>query len=321
MMRNIVIGQYLPGSGFFYKMDPRTKIMGVIIMMVAIFLLETIIQLAIALAIGIVLMILGRLSIIRIARGMRPLFVLLIFTFFFQILFNREGELYLQESMTVSLSSIGGIILLTIIWRLLARFKRFRFFLLLAYLVGIFFAFSLLTYGYTFTTFTFSIYERGVEMSVFVVIRLLVIITLSTILTLTTKPTDLTQGLESLLRPLKIIGIRSEDFALIISISLRYIPTILDEANKIMAAQASRGADFQQGKLKDKIRQIISLLVPMFIIAFKRSEDLADAMETRNFVPGMKRTRIHELAFNMTDAFASLFILCSLAASIVLRVL
>ncbi|MGI6392879.1 MAG: energy-coupling factor transporter transmembrane component T family protein [Candidatus Izemoplasmatales bacterium] len=320
-MKNIVIGQYLPGSGFFYKLDPRTKIIGVIVLMIAIFLLETILQLAIAFAIGIVLMLVGRLSVKRIARGMRPLFVLLMFTFFFQIFFNREGTLYLEETMTVSLSSIGGIILLTVIWRLLASFKRFRALLLIAYLVGVYYAFSLLTYGYVFTTFTFSVYQRGVEMSIFVVIRLLVIITLSTILTLTTKPTDLTQGLESLMRPLKAIGIRSEDFALIISISLRYIPTILDEANKIMAAQASRGADFQQGKLKDKIRQVISLLVPMFIIAFKRSEDLADAMETRGFVPGMKRTRIHELAFGLTDVFASLFIILSLTASIVLRVI
>ncbi len=320
-MKNIVLGQYLPGQGFFYRMDPRTKIIGVIALMVAIFLLETIPQLLIALAIGVVCMLLGRLSIKRIAKGMRPLFILLIFTFFFQILFNKEGSILLQETLTISLASIGAIIALTILWRLLAKLRRFRFLLLLGYLAGVYFSLAYLAYGYTFASFVFTVYERGVEMSVFVVIRLLVIITLSTILTLTTKPTDLTQGLESLMRPLKVIGIRSDEFALIISISLRYIPTILDEANKIMAAQASRGADFLQGRLKDKIRQIISLLVPMFIIAFKRSEDLADAMETRNFIPGMKRTRISELAFGKTDILATLFIVSSLAASIVLRVL
>ncbi|MDD5294070.1 MAG: energy-coupling factor transporter transmembrane component T, partial [Candidatus Izemoplasmatales bacterium] len=131
----------------------------------------------------------------------------------------------------------------------------------------------------------------------------------------------LTQGLESLMRPLKIIGIRSEDFALIISISLRYIPTILDEAFKIMAAQASRGADFAEGKLKDKVKQVISLLVPMFIIAFKRSEDLADAMESRNFVPGKPRTRIHELRFGWTDIGVGIFTLAALALTIVLKVI
>jgi energy-coupling factor transport system permease protein len=120
---------------------------------------------------------------------------------------------------------------------------------------------------------------------------------------------------------LKAIGLNSEDFALIISISLRYIPTILDEANKIMLAQASRGADFAEGKLKDKVVQVISLLVPMFIIAFKRSEDLADAMESRNFVPGNPRTRIHDLKFNYRDLLTALVTTLCLAGSILVKVL
>jgi energy-coupling factor transport system permease protein len=169
--------------------------------------------------------------------------------------------------------------------------------------------------------FVFRVYEQGVRMSVFVVIRLLIIITLSTVLTLTTKPTDLTQGLERLMHPLKRIGFNSDDFALIISISLRYIPTIFDEANKIMLAQASRGADFSEGKLKDKLKQVIALLVPMFIIAFIRSEELANAMESRNFVPGNPRTRINELNFSYRDVFASTFSLIVLVLTIVLKVI
>lgn len=124
--------------------------------------------------------------------------------------------------------------------------------------------------------------------------------------------------MESFMRPLRVIGLNSDEFALIISISLRYIPTILDEANKIMLAQASRGADFTEGKLKDKIRQVVSLLVPMFIIAFKRSEDLADAMESRNFVPGKPRTRIHELKFGAWDLIALLFVAATFATSLVI---
>ena len=151
-------------------------------------------------------------------------------------------------------------------------------------------------------------------------IRLVIIVTLSTILTLTTKPTDLTLGLEQLLKPLNIIKINSEEIALIISIALRYIPTLLDEANKIMLAQASRGVDFQEGKLKDKIMQVISLLVPMFIISFKRSDDLANAMEARNFVPGAKRTRLHVLLWKTIDTIvvivSSTFMLGSIAAVI-----
>jgi len=320
-MKNIVIGQYIPGKGLFYRMDPRTKIISVITLMIAIFLLGSIPQLLVAFSVCAVMMWVGNIPVKRVIRGMKPLIILLLFTFFFQIFFNKEGKLLLDEVMHVTVVSVLGIVLWTILWRLLARIGKFKTVLLLAYIMGIFVLFRFLPFGYSFTTFRFAIYEKGIEMSIFVIIRLVIIISLSTVLTLTTKPTDLTQGLESLMRPLKIIGIRSEDFALIISISLRYIPTILDEAFKIMAAQASRGADFAEGKLKDKVKQVISLLVPMFIIAFKRSEDLADAMESRNFVPGKPRTRIHELRFGWTDIGVGIFTLAALALTIVLKVI
>ncbi len=320
-MKNIIIGQYVPGTGFLYRLDPRTKIISVLILMVAVFLLQTIPQLLIATGVALLILIVGNISVRRVLKGLKPLFVLLVFTFVFQIFFNKGGDLWLDETMSFSLVSILGAVVLTIIWRFLAHYKKFKFLLFFAYVVGLFFVFRDLAYGNIWTTFQFSVYQKGVEMSVFVVIRLLIIITLSTVLTLTTKPTDLTQGIEKLMRPLKWIGINSEEFSLIISISLRYIPTILDEANKIMLAQASRGADFAEGKLKDKIKQIISLLVPMFIIAFKRSEDLADAMESRNFVPGRLRTRIHDLHFGGLDLLTAFVTLSILAGSIVVRVL
>lgn len=320
-MKNIVIGQYIPGTGFLYRLDPRTKIIAVLVLMVSVFLLKSILQLSIALAMAIVILILGKISIGRIIRGLKPLFVLLIFTFVFQIFFNKEGALWLDETMTLSVVSVLVMLGWTVIWRLLARLKRLKMLLFILYVVGLFFIQHYLGYGYAFTVYQFSVYEKGVEMSIFVVIRLLIIITLSTVLTLTTKPTDLTQGIEKLMRPLKAIGVNSEDFALIISISLRYIPTILDEANKIMLAQASRGADFAEGKMRDKIKQIISLLVPMFIIAFKRSEDLADAMESRNFVPGRERTRIHDLKFGLLDLMTAFASTAFLALAIVARVL
>lgn len=158
--------------------------------------------------------------------------------------------------------------------------------------------------GSSLTTWNFTIYEDGAFAAFFVMIRLVIIVTLSTILTLTTKPTDLTLGLEKLLKPLAIIKVSAEEIALIISLALRYIPTLLDEANKIMLAQASRGVDFNEGKLKDKVSQIISLLVPMFIISFNRSDDLANAMEARNFVPGQTRTRLQVLKWKTLDSVA-----------------
>ncbi len=320
-MKGIVIGQYVPGTGFFYKLDPRTKIAAVVILMVAVFLLKNIPQLLIALALSIVLLLVGRISIGKVLNGLKPLLVLMVFTFFFQVLFNTEGNIVWQTDFYFSLSSMLALAALTVLWRLLVPHVKFRFLLFLVYLVG---AFALLHYipsWYRFATWQFVIYSKGLEMSAFVIIRLLIIITFSTVLTLTTRPTDLTQGLEKIMRPMKFIGINSDEFALIISISLRFIPTIFDEATKIMAAQASRGADFAQGKLKNKVKQIVSLLVPMFIIAFKRSEDLADAMESRNFVPGQPRTRIYELSFRKADAVAAMFIVICLAGSIVLRIL
>lgn len=320
-MKSVVIGQYIPGTGFLYKLDPRTKILAVLFLMVAVFLLQTILDLVIALGIGILVLVSAKLSLGRIVKGLRPLFVLLAFTFIFQIAFNKEGVIWVDETLTFSIVSIAVALLWTLLWRMASKRVMFKFLLFFVYAFGVYAIFRYLGYSYVFATPQLVVYQGGVEMSVFVVIRLLIIITLSTVLTLTTKPTDLTQALESLMRPLKVIGLKPEEFALIISISLRYIPTILDEANKIMLAQASRGADFQEGKLGDKIRQVVSLLVPMFIIAFKRSEDLADAMESRDFVPGKPRTRLSELHFGGMDLVTFLFVAMAFAASILVRVL
>ena len=287
-MNSIIIGQYIPGKGFFYRLDPRTKIIAIFFLMIAVFLLENITQLAIAIGIALVLMLIGQISLLKVMKGLKPIFILLIFTFVFQIALNTEGTILSQATMHFNWMSVLGLIMIFIILRLLVRFGRFKILLFIIFLLGVYFNLRYVNLQTDFYAFNLVIYEKGVEMSIFVVLRLLIIITLTTILTLTTKPTDLTQGLERLLHPLKKIGFSSENFALIISISLRYIPTIFDEAQKIMAAQASRGADFSEGKLKDKLKQIISLLVPMFIIAFMRSEELADAMESRNFVPGEK---------------------------------
>jgi energy-coupling factor transport system permease protein len=320
-MNSVIIGQYIPGKGFFYRLDPRTKIISVVFIMISVFMLENISQLMIAFGIAFLILLLGRISISKVIKGLKPIFVLLIFTFIFQIALNKEGQILSQATMHFNLFSVIALVLAFIVWRVLVRFGKFKFLLFLAFIFGSYFLLRYIDLANDFYSFDLTIYQSGVEMSVFVVVRLLIIITLTTILTLTTKPTDLTQGLESIMHPLKRIGFNSEDFALIISISLRYIPTIFDEAQKIMAAQASRGADFSEGKFKDKLKQIISLLVPMFIIAFIRSEELADAMESRNFVPGQRRTRINILNFSMVDVYTGIFTLLCFAGTIALRIL
>jgi len=183
-------------------------------------------------------------------------------------------------------------------------------------IIGILTMLSLFTPGQVISSSNLTIYKDGLYGASFIMVRLIIIVTLSTILTLTTKPTDLNLGLEKILKPLNIVRINSEEIALIISIALRYIPTLLDEANKIMLAQASRGVDFSEGKIKDKVMQIISLLVPMFIISFKRSDDLANAMEARSFIPGRKRTRIHVLSWQNRDTVVIVFCLLVLVATI-----
>lgn len=321
-MKSVIIGQYIPGKGIFYQLDPRTKIVSVLFIMIAVFMLQTVTQLLIALGIALIILFLGKISVLKVIKGLKPIFVLLIFTFVFQILLNKEGEMLVNQEMQLTIFSVLFLIVAFVLWRLAVKFLKYRFILFLLFVASVFTILIFVDFGYSLIdSFNFRVYEQGIRMSVFVVIRLLIIITLSTVLTLTTKPTDLTQGLEKLMHPLKKIGFDSESFALIISISLRYIPTIFDEANKIMLAQASRGADFSEGKLKDKLKQVISLLVPMFIIAFMRSEELANAMESRNFVPGEKRTRINVLIFSYKDILTTAFSIIILASAILLRVL
>ena len=127
------------------------------------------------------------------------------------------------------------------------------------------------------------------------------------ILTSSTKPLDLTLAIENLLNPLKRFGFPAHELAMMISIALRFIPDLLDEAKRIMKAQASRGVDFNEGKLAEKIKSIVSLIIPLFISAFQRAEDLANAMESRNYNPEAKRTRYKSLSWKGHDTIALIF--------------
>ena len=146
-----------------------------------------------------------------------------------------------------------------------------------------------------------NIYAEGLISGSFIILRVLTLIVFSTILTLTTKPTELNNAIESLLSPLELLHIKTSVFAMMVSIALRFIPTLFLEADKILKAQASRGVDFNEGNLKSKISQIISLLVPMFVVSFKKADELAIAMEARGYIPGEKRTKINEMKLRVSD--------------------
>jgi energy-coupling factor transport system permease protein len=139
---------------------------------------------------------------------------------------------------------------------------------------------------------------------------------ITSLLTISTMSTDINNGIEAILSPLKLIKIPVGVFAMLISLTLRFIPTLIAETRKIMNAQASRGVDFNEGSLKDKINQIISLLVPMFVISFKRAEDLSNAMEARGYIIGAKRTKIDELKFRWRDYLCLIIVLGFLGVTI-----
>ena len=123
----------------------------------------------------------------------------------------------------------------------------------------------------------------------------------TTILTATTKPLQLTLGIEDLLKPFQVIHVPAHQIAMMISIALRFIPTLIEETQRIMKAQASRGVDMEEGKLMEKIRAILSLIVPLFVSAFQRAEDLAYAMEARGYIPDRPRTRYQQLKMHPAD--------------------
>ncbi|MCL1697817.1 energy-coupling factor transporter transmembrane protein EcfT [Lysinibacillus sp. BPa_S21] len=157
-----------------------------------------------------------------------------------------------------------------------------------------------------------TIYEEGIRQGIFISIRFLVLVFMTSILTLTTSPISITDGIEVLLNPLKAIKVPVHELALMMSISLRFIPTLMDETDKIMKAQMARGSDLSSGPIKDRIKAVVPLLVPLFVSAFKRAEDLATAMEVRGYRGGEGRTRYRKLKWDMSDTF-SLVLLVAMA--------
>lgn len=320
-MNKFVLGNYRPGNSYLHKMDPRVKIIGILLMMVAVFFLENYYEIIGVIALLLLILLTSKLSVIQTFKGLKPLIILSMFVFGFQILFNRQGEMIYSKPLNISISSVSAIVVLTFLIIFFRRHLKFKFLFFILYLALVYLSLVYLNYPSSFYVYNLEIYKDGLNTSLFVFFRLIAIVMLSTILTLTTKPTDLTLGIEWLIRPLKVVKINSEEVALIFTIALRYIPTILDEAFKIMDAQASRGADFKNNNVFKKISQLVSLLVPMFVISFERSDSLADAMIARNYIPGKKKTKYHVLKWHLRDTFGLIFSLLFLGGSICLFIL
>lgn len=169
--------------------------------------------------------------------------------------------------------------------------------------------------------YALKITREGVDLSVKMAVRLIFLITGSTIMTLTTTPNQLTDALEDLLRPLRKLHVPVHEIAMMMSIALRFIPILMEETDKIRTAQMARGADFESGNLIQKIKALVPLLVPLFVSAFRRANDLAMAMEARCYHGGDGRTKMKPLIYEKKDYMAYATIAVYFAAAIVIRVI
>lgn len=245
-MNNIALGRYLPLNSILHRMDPRTKMVAMLILMVGIFLPSGFTGYAIlGLSVSVALL-LAKLNFTMILRAMKPMIFMLGFLTLINIFVLRTGTV---------LFSYGG----------------------------------------------FTIYSDAIFQTLYITVRLVLMIMTTTLLTATTKPLDLTLAIEDLLSPFKRFGFPAHEIAMMISIALRFIPTLIDETNRIMKAQASRGVDLKEGSLKEKLMAILSLIVPLFVSSFQRAEELADAMEARGYVPSASRTRYKQLKQTFKD--------------------
>lgn len=153
------------------------------------------------------------------------------------------------------------------------------------------------------------IYEEAVRQGIFISLRFFFLILMTSLLTLTTTPIEITDGLETLLHPLKKVRFPVHEMALMMSISLRFIPTLMQETDKIMKAQIARGVEFSSGPFKERIKAVVPLLIPLFVSSFKRAEELAIAMEARGYRGGEGRTKYRQLSWQLADSMQIVILL------------
>ena len=164
-----------------------------------------------------------------------------------------------------------------------------------------------------------SITDKGIFTAIFITARILTLLLVSSLLTYTTSPTDLTDAIEKLLSPLKLFKIEVHTFAMMMTIALRFIPTLIDEIDRIMSAQKARGADFENGNVLKRIKALFPIFIPLFISAFKRAIELADAMSCRCYTGGDGRTRLRQMKFSWRDIVGSVVTIVVCAGVIVLN--
>lgn len=193
--------------------------------------------------------------------------------------------------------------------------KPLKWIILFTFLINIFFLPGDEIWSFGFLAIT----KQGLRQAIFMAIRLIFLVVGTSLLTLTTSPIELTDGIERLLNPFKKIGLPVHELAMMMTIALRFIPTLLDETDKIMKAQMSRGADFESKNLINRAKNLVPLLVPLFVSAFRRADELAMAMEARCYRGGHNRTKMRESVISRRDYMACVFQVVYLGAIIATR--
>ncbi|BDB03298.1 energy-coupling factor transporter transmembrane component T family protein [Clostridium botulinum] len=252
MIKDITIGQYIPGDSFVHKLDPRVKIIISLIYIIDLFIVNNFKGYIFIVLFTLAAILISQIKFKYIYKGLKPILILVIITAILN-LFLTPGDTLLFK------------------WKFI------------------------------------TIYKEGVRLAIFMVLRLVFLIIGTSLLTLTTSPIELTDGIEKLLDPLRKIGVPAHELAMMMTIALRFIPTLMDETDKIMKAQMARGADFESGNLIQRAKNLIPLLVPLFISSFRRADELAMAMEARCYRGGEGRTRMKELSLSSRDFLAAAF--------------
>ena len=251
-MLDITLGQYYPGNSFIHRLDPRTKILTTLLLIVAVFLANTATGYGALCAMVLFIIAVSGLPFMLVLRSVKPLLFIIVLTLALHALMGQgEHVLYQWKFITVT--------------------------------------------------------EEGLRLGVQMAMRLILLLMISSILTFTTSPIVLTDGIEALLRPFRVIGVPAHELAMMMTIALRFIPTLMEETDRIIKAQTARGADFSGGNLLVKAKNMLPILVPLFISAFRRADDLAIAMEARCYRGGEGRTRMHQLAYRAGDVLAFVF--------------
>ncbi len=246
MLKDITLGQYFPGNSPVHRLDPRTKLIMLVVYIAALFTAGNWLSYGVMLVFLGVVIAISRIPLKSVVSGMKPLVMILIFTGVLNLFFT-DGETVLVQFWIITITL------------------------------------------------------EGVVRAVFMVARILMLIAGTFLLTYTTSPIALTDGLESLLSPLKKLRLPVHELAMMMCIALRFIPTLIEETDKIMSAQKARGADFETGKLMERVKALVPILVPLFISAFRRADELATAMECRCYQGGDGRTKMKLLRYKLRD--------------------